>query len=122
MHAVGRLSFTFDGDDPELDVHVFEGRDIRGEPRESDEMRPQWFDERSLPFEEMWADDRYWLPLLLAGKRFAGSFHFADHDTIEHYSLIVIAGCPICGARDCPPGTHSVKRAGTRVAKTGALD
>lgn len=122
MLSVGRLSFSFEGGDPELDVHVFEARSVIGEPVESEEMAPAWFEESAIPFGEMWADDEHWLPLLLAGKRFAGSFHFTDHDTIAHHSLIVIEGCPVCGQRDCPPGTHASAEVKRRVAKTGALD
>ncbi|MDE1865963.1 MAG: 8-oxo-dGTP diphosphatase [Candidatus Micrarchaeota archaeon] len=39
-----------------------------GVPRESDEMKPQWFKRTELPFEGMWAADRRWVPIVLDGK------------------------------------------------------
>lgn len=48
-----------------LKVHVYESWRFEGEPTESEEMRPQWFAESALPFDNMWPDDRHWLPLLL---------------------------------------------------------
>ena len=35
----------------------------------------------------MWADDKYWYPLLLAGKHFKGVFHFKDTHTLMNYEL-----------------------------------
>jgi 8-oxo-dGTP diphosphatase len=40
-----------------------------------------------MPYDEMWADDRLWLPHLLAGKRFRGRFVFASDYMIEHEVL-----------------------------------
>jgi 8-oxo-dGTP diphosphatase/2-hydroxy-dATP diphosphatase len=122
MTSVGRLTFTFETDDPEMDVHVFEGAGLIGEPKETEEMMPRWFSTDSIPLDDMWADDEYWIPLFLAGRRFAGSFHFADHKTIQHHSLIVIEGCPVCGKRECPAGAHGHETVKNRVAKTKALD
>ena len=31
------------------------------------QMAPQWFPLENVPYDTMWADDRFWLPLLLAG-------------------------------------------------------
>ncbi|MBU6390052.1 8-oxo-dGTP diphosphatase [Patescibacteria group bacterium] len=47
--------------------HVFVADVWRGKPKESEEMRPEWFPVETLPFEQMWADDPVWLPLVLAG-------------------------------------------------------
>lgn len=33
-----------------------------------DEMIPSWFNLKDLPFQEMWKDDQYWMPLFLAVK------------------------------------------------------
>ncbi len=65
---------------PEWDqvVHVFIATRWVGEPVESREMVPEWFPITDLPFAMMWHDDRYWLPLVLAGKRVAATFVFGD--------------------------------------------
>ena len=38
-----------------------------GEPSESAEIRPEWFDVGALPVERMWQDAAHWLPLALDG-------------------------------------------------------
>ncbi|HEY8700750.1 MAG TPA: 8-oxo-dGTP diphosphatase [Arthrobacter sp.] len=38
-----------------------------GEPAESAEILPEWFDVGSLPVERMWQDAAHWLPLALEG-------------------------------------------------------
>jgi 8-oxo-dGTP diphosphatase len=47
-------------------------------PQESIEMRPQWFKTRQIPFEEMWQDGQYWLPLVLNSRYVQATFTFAD--------------------------------------------
>lgn len=65
-----------------LEVHVFNVTGYDGEPRETEEMRPQWFPVETIPYDEMWPDDRYWLPLFLAGKKFRTRFLFGDGDAV----------------------------------------
>lgn len=80
----GVLNFSFTDRPDILQVHVFKTFSYSGEPMETDEMRPQWFSEESLPVDQMWPDDRFWLPLMLAGKRFEGRFRFGDgHEILE---------------------------------------
>ncbi len=38
--------------------------------------RPEWFAKDAVPLDRMWLDDRYWLPRLLAGRRFKARFLF----------------------------------------------
>lgn len=78
----GTLNFFFEDGNPDWRVDVFLTEDFEGEPVESEEMRPAWFSVEEIPYEEMWADDPHWLPLLLAGKHFEGRFNFRDDHTM----------------------------------------
>jgi hypothetical protein len=49
-----------------------------GNPEESDEMKPVWCMINQIPFESMWDDASYWLPLVLEGKRIKASFVYKD--------------------------------------------
>lgn len=55
-------------------VHVFDTWEFDGTPTESEEMRPQWYNETEVPFERMWPDDEYWFNMLLTGKSFVGRY------------------------------------------------
>lgn len=74
---------------PEIDceVHVFKATEFNGEPQETEEMKPKWFDESEIPFNEMWSDDEIWLPLFLDDRILKGEFYFDDKDNIIDYSL-----------------------------------
>lgn len=78
---LGELCFQF-VDGLALHVDVFRATAWEGEAVETDEAVPLWTPLDRLPFEEMWADDRYWLAeLLIEKKRFIGRFLF-DDDTM----------------------------------------
>lgn len=76
----GELHFQF-ADGYSLQCAVFLARDFEGEPVETAEAAPFWVSLDAIPYDEMWADDRHWLPLLLAGRGFAGFFTF-DGETM----------------------------------------
>lgn len=92
----GTLEFRF-GDDTERDwvVHVFSATDFRGELRSSDEGDLRWFAFRDIPYDQMWEDDHHWLPLLLRGASFRGSFRFdSEGKKILSYDLTEEPGDP----------------------------
>ena len=76
----GMLHFQF-ADGYSLECAVFIANDLDGEPVETVEAAPFWVPVDAIPFDEMWADDRHWLPEVLAGKSFRGRFEF-DGDTM----------------------------------------
>src|SRR3989338_7850236 len=76
MAEQGLLEFEFQGNPDILEVHVFRVDRFTGEPQETEEMRPQWFPVEGIPYDTMWPDDKYWVPLFLEGKQFQGKFLF----------------------------------------------
>jgi len=87
---IKRGILTFIGEDEhDLEIHIFEIPEFEGTPQETEEMRPQWFDENNIPFNQMWIDDQYWFPLFLKGKMFTGIFVFKNDEIVE-YTLNVV--------------------------------
>lgn len=75
----GEIEFRFPGEDGmHIRVEVFSATLWQGEPQETEEMKPQWYAFEAIPYEAMWVDDKYWLPLLLDGKDVAASFNFNE--------------------------------------------
>jgi 8-oxo-dGTP diphosphatase len=72
---LGELQFQF-LDGYAIHVTVFTADGCDGEVCETEEAVPQWTALDRIPYDEMWEDDRIWLPRLLAGDRFAGRFVF----------------------------------------------
>ncbi|XP_026224073.1 7,8-dihydro-8-oxoguanine triphosphatase isoform X1 [Anabas testudineus] len=87
LEKVGNIKFEFVGETELLDVHIFRADTYNGEPTESEEMRPQWFECDQIPFSRMWADDVLWFPLLLQKRKFVGYFKFQGHEVILSHKL-----------------------------------
>ncbi len=83
----GVMNFSWQDQLREIQMHVFEVTDFSGEPAESEEMRPRWFSVQDIPYDDMWTDDRFWLPLFLAGKNFKGDILFDSNDKIIRHTI-----------------------------------
>ena len=83
LHGQVRFLFT-DG----LVFHcmIYLARRYEGEPCETDEAVPLWFPVDSVPYEEMWADDKHWLPALLEARQFTGTVG-VDGEAVTSHSF-----------------------------------
>lgn len=54
--------------DLDQEVYLYVVRGWQGEPRESEEMKPEWFSRHALPYDRMWRVDRLWVPRVLSGE------------------------------------------------------
>lgn len=72
---VGELWFAM-SDLPDIHCQVFRATRYTGIPTETPEAVPLWTPVDAIPFDDMWEDDRHWLPRMLAGEGFWGRFVF----------------------------------------------
>jgi mutator protein MutT len=88
---VAELTFYF-SENPDWNqvVHVYFAENWEGEPIESEEMKPQWYTVDSIPYENMWPDDIFWLPEVIKGQKLKASFTLDSHDTIleQHIDIV----------------------------------
>lgn len=105
LRARGILTFVFRGNPKVMQVHLFTGElsALRGETRETEEMRPQYFSIDEIPFETMWPDDKFWFPWMLDGRDFEASFLFAeDESTVLQHEIVPPRG-PLESVRRLAP-------------------
>ncbi len=75
-------------------VHIFVCKKWKGEPTESEEMKPGWFKLNEIPYEKMWDDDKYWLPRILAGETINANFDFNVEGKVTKYEIKTISKAP----------------------------
>jgi 8-oxo-dGTP diphosphatase len=85
LKQVARLEFVFPAKpDWNQIVYAFLAEKWTGEPIETDEMQPAWFNTDSIPYDKMWDDSAYWVPLVLRGKRIEAIFTYKpDNATVD---------------------------------------
>jgi 8-oxo-dGTP diphosphatase len=86
LQYCGQHRFQF-VDGLSIHVWVYKTSDFEGVPTESVEARPLWVTLDEIPYEQMWEDDRIWLPMLLRGEQFQGRWVF-DGDRMLDYELL----------------------------------
>ncbi|KZV76584.1 hypothetical protein PENSPDRAFT_679939 [Peniophora sp. CONT] len=93
LEHCGSLLFILEnGPEWAFQIELYRSSTFSGEITETDEMRPMWFSTSSavsaiesaagglpaIPYAQMWQDDIYWMPLMLAGKPFVGRADFTQ--------------------------------------------
>lgn len=89
-HKVAELDFTGGSTEESwsMYVHAFIADEWQGEPRETEEMAPKWYDFSDIPYKDMWQDDEHWLPIALEGKTLRGEFTFDENDNLISHQII----------------------------------
>lgn len=90
---VGEHDFVQDADVTEpwrMYVYAYLCDAWEGEPSESEEMAPRWFDIDKVPYDEMWDDDRFWMPLVFAGNIVNGHYSFDHDDKLASHHLDIV--------------------------------
>jgi 8-oxo-dGTP diphosphatase len=78
LAQVAEIIFHFTDDSfKDIFCRVYSNERWLGEPQESEEMAPEWFDMNNIPYDRMWVDDKYWLPAVLRGDVLKATFNFS---------------------------------------------
>jgi 8-oxo-dGTP diphosphatase len=90
LKKMGYLEFFFgpEKSKPDWTAEVFLTEEFSGGLVEGEEGKLRWFGKTALPMDQMWQDDRYWLPLLIQRQKFVGRFFFSgDSKDLLSYDL-----------------------------------
>lgn len=92
LRKTAELKFVFPKK-PDWDqiVHVYLSENWQGDPIESEEMNPSWFDIEDIPYDTMWPDDIYWLPEVIKGKKVRAEFSFGEGDKILSKNVKIVS-------------------------------
>ena len=84
-----------EGDQPwRMYVHAYICDEWQGEPQETEEMAPEWFKIQDIPYGNMWQDDEFWLPQVLAGSKVHGQFTFDENDNMLTHDVRIVDQLP----------------------------
>ena len=70
-------------------VHAYLITQWEGEVQETEVIKPLWFKADKLPFNQMWDDNKFWLPSLLEGRVFNAEFTYSgDNKKVGSLSIL----------------------------------
>jgi 8-oxo-dGTP pyrophosphatase MutT (NUDIX family) len=77
VEKMGTITF-FNGKNPDFEVHIFHTSHFIGEPKETLDMIPNWYDIDNLPFDKMLESDREWFTKMLKGEKFNANVYYLE--------------------------------------------
>ncbi len=91
VREVGMLEFYFPESSSWDNIcHVFVCEKFSGELiSKSEECDAHWVPLDKIPYDKMWDDDRLWVPLVFAGKRFHRVYVFDAQDRMKEEKVLV---------------------------------
>ena len=75
---VGIIKFLeyYKGNKEHVAFHLYTATEWEGNIKESEEMKPQWFNINEIPYDNMLPDDKFWMPYVLNNKKIDAYFEF----------------------------------------------
>jgi len=85
----GKITFyqPMNGEKVAATVHIYLCTSWQGNLTESNEVKPEWFELNHLPYHKMMEDDKYWLPLILEGKKIEAVFELDENLQTINYQI-----------------------------------
>lgn len=90
--SMGRVRFIFTHKDPNSqwnqNVQIFSISKWTGTPIETESTQPAWFNINQIPWNQMWQDNKIWLPKTLSGQPVDAIFLFSDDNKLSDYEFL----------------------------------
>ena len=87
----GEIVFILRKEEEKVLMYTFLVTDWKNKPKETEEMRPEWFPISKVPYEKMWASDKEWLPIILSGKKIKATYTYAhEGGEVETRELVEV--------------------------------
>ena len=89
---MGTVEFVewYKGEEQNVIFYLYVATEYEGELKESDEMKPYWFDLDNIPYDKMFEDDSYWMPIVLEGNKIQAFFEYdKEWKMVRHEVKIV---------------------------------
>lgn len=84
FRKMGRVKFIFPHKPKwNQDVLVYVVDEWEGEPKETDPIKPMIYGINQIPFDQMWDDNKYWVPLVLKGEQVNAIFLFDENTKVK---------------------------------------
>ncbi|MFV0484815.1 MAG: NUDIX domain-containing protein [Candidatus Saccharimonadales bacterium] len=93
FQKVGFIVFdelVYNGERQTCVMHCYIATRWDGEPIETDEIQPEWFNINDIPYKKMWADDEHWLPQVLDGEKVEARFKYNDDFEIVEFHVDIL--------------------------------
>ena len=89
---IGKIHFDvwYKGERVDMFLNIYTSKVFDGEPVETEEMIPHWFETNKIPYEKMLQDDLLWMPLALEGKKFIGDVKFNKDLVMQSHKFEVV--------------------------------
>ena len=91
LRQIATINFSWQNKkNPDMEVYLFRANDFSGTLEENDEIKPEWFEIKNIPYKKMWEDNTYWLPYFLKNKNFKADFILGDNDKVISHQITEI--------------------------------
>ena len=89
---MGTVEFVewYKGEEQNVIFYLYVATEYEGKLKESDELKPYWFDLDNIPCDKMFEDDSYWMPIVLEGNKIQAFFEYdKEWKMVRHEVKIV---------------------------------
>ena len=66
---------------------MFTTSEWEGVPQETEEMKPKWFNIKDIPYDDMWWDDKMWMPKVFEGALLKAGFMFGENEKVDDFYI-----------------------------------